>query len=73
MLQLFVVIFDSGVEYQSCLEFCDDHAFQISAIMHFPMESYPISYPILAAVQTTRQGWEKGAFRAIERRNFIMR
>jgi hypothetical protein len=72
MIRVFVVRCESGVEYQTCLEFSDDCALKISAFVHHPMESDAISNPILAAVQTAWQVWEKGDFRAIEHRNFIM-
>jgi hypothetical protein len=52
MIRVFVVRCESGVEYQTCLEFSDDCALKISAFVHHPMESDAISNPILAAVQT---------------------
>jgi hypothetical protein len=62
MFKLIVVNFESGVEYKSCLEFCDDRALKISAMVHFPIESYGNSNPVLTAVQTARQGLENGSF-----------
>jgi hypothetical protein len=73
MFKLFVVRIQFGVEYHTCLEFFDNRALKISAIPHFPIESYAISNPVLAAVQRTRRGLGNEIFRAIERRNLIMR
>jgi hypothetical protein len=62
MFKHVVIIIKFGVAYQTCLEFRDDRALKISAIVHFLFESYAISNPILAAVQTARQGLGMGVF-----------
>jgi hypothetical protein len=53
MFKLIVVRLEPGT-YQTCLEFCDDRALTISAIVHFPTESYTIFNSVLAAVQAAR-------------------
>jgi hypothetical protein len=54
MFKLIVVRLEPGVEYQTCLEFCDDRALKISAIVHLPTENYTIFNSVLAAVQAAR-------------------
>jgi hypothetical protein len=54
MLKHVVIRIEFGVVYQTCWEFCDARTLKISAIVHLLFESYAISKPILAAVQTAR-------------------
>jgi hypothetical protein len=54
MFQLFMVRFESCVEYQTCSEFYDDRTHKISALVYFPTESYADYSPVRAAVQTAR-------------------
>jgi hypothetical protein len=56
MFKLFVFRFKSCVAYQTCSEFYGNRARKISALVYFYTKSYAIFNPVLAAVQTARQG-----------------
>jgi hypothetical protein len=73
LFKLVVVRSEFCVEYQSCPEFYDDRAHQISALVHIPTESYAIFSPVLPAVQTARQNVGNEIFRATEHLNLLVR
>jgi hypothetical protein len=66
MNQLVVVTFQSGVDYQTCWKFYDDHARKNSACVHFSTQSYACFIPIMAAVQTAGQSLGPAIFQASE-------